>query len=89
MLPRSSSQADLAMLFCVSSVPGPQNFSGGARGKEPTCQCRLNVKRCWFHPWVGKIPWRRTWQPTPVFLPGESHGHRGLQCMGSHTAGHN
>ena len=28
--------------------------------------------------WVGKIPWRRTWQPTPVFLPGESHGQRSL-----------
>ena len=30
------------------------------------------------HPWVGKIPWRRAWQPTPVFLPGESHGQRWL-----------
>ena len=29
-------------------------------------------------PWVGKIPWRRKWQPTPVFLPGESHGRRSL-----------
>ena len=29
-----------------------------------------------FNPWVGKIPCRRTWQPTPVFLPGESHGQR-------------
>ena len=29
-----------------------------------------------FDPWVGKIPWRRKWQPTPVFLPGESHGQR-------------
>ena len=29
-------------------------------------------------PWVRKIPWRRAWQPTPVFLPGESHGQRGL-----------
>ena len=29
-----------------------------------------------FDPWVGKIPWRRKWQPTPVFLPGESHGRR-------------
>ena len=29
-------------------------------------------------PWVGKIPWRREWQPTPVFLPGESHGERSL-----------
>ena len=28
--------------------------------------------------WVGKIPWRRAWQPTPVFLPGESHGQRSL-----------
>ena len=31
-----------------------------------------------FDPWVGKIPWRRKWQPTPVFLPGESHGQRTL-----------
>ena len=43
-------------------------------GKEPTCQCR----RCRFNSWVRKIPWRRKWQPTPVFLPGESHGQRSL-----------
>ena len=36
-------------------------------GKECTCQCR----RTRFDPWVGKIPWRRKWQPTPVFLPGK------------------
>ena len=35
-------------------------------------------KRLGFNPWVGKIPWRRKWQPTPVFLPGESHGQRSL-----------
>ena len=35
-------------------------------------------KRHGFNPWVGKIPWRRAWQPTPVFLPGESHGQRSL-----------
>ena len=29
-------------------------------------------------PWLGKIPWRRAWQPTPVFLPGEPHGQRSL-----------
>ena len=34
--------------------------------------------RCGFDPWVGKIPWRRALQPTPVFLPGESHGQRSL-----------
>ena len=53
-------------------------FSGfpvGASGKEPACQ-RSRRKRCGFNPWVGKVPWRRAWQPTPAFLPGESHGHR-------------
>ena len=44
-------------------------------GKETTCQCR-RLKRCGFDPWLGKIPWRRKWQPTPVSLPGESHGQR-------------
>ena len=46
----------------------------GLNGKELACQCR----RHGFDPWVGKVPWRRTWQPTPVFLPGESPGQRGL-----------
>ena len=31
-----------------------------------------------FDPWVKEVPWKRTWQPTPVFLPGKSHGHRSL-----------
>ena len=35
-------------------------------------------KRLGFDPWVGKIPWRRAWQPTPVYLPGESPGQRSL-----------
>ena len=35
-----------------------------------------------FHPWVGKISWRRAWQPTPVLLPGESHGMRSLVGYG-------
>ena len=43
-------------------------------GKESACQCR----RCGFDPWVGRIPWRRKWQPTPVFLPGKSHGQKSL-----------
>ena len=41
------------------------------------CQCG-RCKRCGFDPWVGKIPWRREWQPVPVFLPGKSHGQRSL-----------
>ena len=39
-------------------------------GKESPCECR----RCRFNPWVGKIPWRRKWQPTLVFWPGKPHG---------------
>ena len=46
-------------------------------GKEPACQCWRH-KRHEFDPWVGKIPWTRAWQPTPVSLPGESHGQRSL-----------
>ena len=50
---------------------------GGASGKEPACQCKRD-KRWGFDPRVGKIPWRRAWQPTPVFFAGESHGQRSL-----------
>ena len=49
-------------------------FPGGSDGKESPCQCR----RRRFDPWVGKIPWRRKWQATPVFLPGETQGQRSL-----------
>ena len=48
-----------------------------AGGKEPACQCR-RCKRCELDPWVRKISWMRSWQLTPVFLPGESHGQRSL-----------
>ena len=48
-------------------------FPDGANGKEPTCQYK-RCKRRGFDPWVGKMPWRRAWQHTPVFLPGESPG---------------
>ena len=43
-------------------------------------------------PWVGKIPWRKAWQPTPVFLPGESPWTEelgGLQSVGLQRVGHN
>ena len=45
--------------------------------KEPTCQSR-RCKRLGFDLWVGKIPWRRKWQPTPVFLPGKFHRERSM-----------
>ena len=53
-------------------------------GEESACQCRRHR----FHPCPGKIPWRRKWQPTPVFLPRKSHGQRSLVSMGSQRVGH-
>ena len=50
--------------------------------KKPAFQCRRQ-KRARFNPWVGKIPWRRAWQPTLVFLSGESYGQRNLTGYGS------
>ena len=57
-------------------------------GKESTCLCR----RRGLDPWYGKIPCRRKWQPTPVFLPGKSHGQRnpaGYGPWGRKRVGHN
>ena len=47
-------------------------------GKEHACQCR----RHGFNPWTGKIPWKRKWQPIPIFLPGKFHGQRSLVDYG-------
>ena len=57
--------------------PMLKGFPGGASGKESTCQCRRH-RRWGFDPCMGKIPWRRKWQPTPVFLPRKSLGQRSL-----------
>ena len=65
-------------------------FAGGASGKEPL----LPMQETWetrFNPWVGKTPWRKAWQPTPVSLPGESPWTEepgGLQSMGSQRVRH-
>ena len=60
--------------------------------KELACQCRRCERhRHRFSPWVRKILWRRAWQPTPEFLPGESHGQRslvGYSPLGFHRVGH-
>ena len=61
-------------------------FQGGSSGKEPAYQCKRH-KRSKFNPWVRKIPWRRAWKPTPVFLLGESHGQSSLE--GYSPWGHN
>ena len=69
-------------------LEGGQGFPGGASDRKSACQCR----RCRFNPWVGKIPWRRNWQPTPVCLPGKFHGQRSLVSyspLGLQGVGHN
>ena len=72
--------------WTISKVP-PQplnEYLGWAKwltrwlsGKESTCRCRRH-RRCRFNPWVRKIPWRKAWQSTSVFLPGEAHGQKNL-----------
>ena len=52
-----------------------------AKWASPVAQMVKNCLQCGrsrFDPWVGKIPWRKAWLPTPVFLPGEFHGQRSL-----------
>ena len=69
--PRSTERMHVQHL--AQSIGLPRWFSG----KESTCRCRRH-RRCKFDSWIGKIPCRREWQPTPVFLPGKSHGQRSL-----------
>ena len=69
--------------YCVSFRWYLHGFPCGACVKEPACQCRRQ-KRHGFDPWVRKIPWRRKWQPSPVFLPEESRGQRSLAGSWGH-----
>ena len=59
------------------AVQGTKKLPKWHSGKESACQCK-RCRRFGFNPWVGKIPWRRQWHPTPVLLPGKSHGQRSL-----------
>ena len=71
----SFSKCALLLMFRRLTFPG--GLPGGTSGKEPSCQCWKH-KRLGFDPCVRKLSWRSTGQPTPVFLPGESHGQRSL-----------
>ena len=64
-------------LNIIKAIYDIQGFPGDTNVKEPACQCRRR-KRFRFNSWVRKIPWRRAWQRTSVFLPGEFHGQRSL-----------
>ena len=75
------------MYICQCYFPrnpdlNPMPFGGKKKKKKKKkpiyqCQCK-RYKRRKCNPWVRKILWGRKWQPTPVFLPGESHGQRSL-----------
>ena len=68
--------------FICKTLGSGWGFPGAASGKEPACQCR----EIWDTGLIPrKIPWRRAWQLTPVFFPGESHGQRSLATVHSQT----
>ena len=73
----SAAKTVLRVPTFVDSTVVSEVYPCGASSKKPACQCRRH-KRWGFDAWVGKISWRRKWQPTPVFLSGESHGQRSL-----------
>ena len=68
------SQTQLSIMMIYRRAWSLTALSWWLSSKESTCQCR----RCGFNSWFGKIPWRRKWHPTPVFLPRKSHGQRSL-----------
>ena len=65
----------ISTIYCVPTLCS--GFSDGSA--EYTCNAG-DIKRHRFDPWVGKIPCKRKWQPTPVFLPKKSQGQRSLAC---------
>ena len=85
--PSSASVINCLLLFCVGQIflcPTLIRIHvieiiayppGSTSGKEPSCQCR-RPKSYGLDPWVQKFPWRRKWQPAPVFLPEESRGQK-------------
>ena len=66
----------LSYYITIGAVYYILGFPGDSVVKESTCQCRRCKRQ--VYPWIRNIPWRRKWSPTPVFLPGKSHGHRCL-----------
>ena len=64
-------------ILCIIYIYNIMGLPRWLSGKESTSQYR-RLKRCRFNPWVRKIPWRKKWQPTPIFLPEKSHGQGSL-----------
>ena len=75
----------LLRLRIKKALIGEMSLPRWHSGRESPCQCRRH-ERHRFHPWVGKTPRGRQWQPTAVFLPGESRGQRGAWWAAVHGA---
>ena len=98
---RSQIQRDHAWVKHWGHLMGFLDFPGSSAVKNPLAM-QETCRRCRFNPWIGTIPWRRKWQPTPVFLPEKFHGLQpcnlweiprteepgGRQCMGLQRAEH-
>ena len=65
----------MGWLVCMGQVISQAGLPWWLSSKASTYQCR----RYWFDPLARRIPWRKKWQPTPVFLPGKSHRQRSLE----------
>ena len=71
--------------FAAMQIGSSGKTQMGKKKKDLTPRCLAQMEKNpptsripGFDPWVGKVPWRRKWQSTPVLLPGESHGGRSL-----------
>ena len=74
---RNACCRDMGSPISVALCPSLGGLPCGTSGKEPACKCRRH-KRPGFDPWIGNIPWRKAWQPPPVFMPGKPHRQRSL-----------
>ena len=98
---RHRDQSAISCISCIAGgffTTEPPGKSISKTWKQPKCLSidgtvvknlplmQETHKRCTFNLWVGKIPWRMKWQPTPVFLPEKSHGQRSL--VGYSSWGH-
>ena len=67
-------------LYLAETKAMTEGFPGSSVVKKKKKKSSCQYKRHRFDPWVRKIPWKRKWQPTPIFFPEKSQGQRSLMC---------
>ena len=78
VVPKPDPRVPAFLLFPVPEIFSPYHLIRASQVVLLVKNPPINAGRQGFNHWVGKISWRRAWQPTSVFLPGESHGQRSL-----------